>query len=405
MRSLARFFPLFAGCAVLFATSMPACSSTTSDADAGADGGGASSALEQEAVKSYATLVHDTYAASLAGAKALKVAIDAFVASPSQVTLDAAKKAWIEARPAYIQTEAFRFYGGPIDGDDGPEGALNAWPLDEAYIDYVKGNENAGIVNDTAKYPSLTKEALLELNEKDGEKNISTGWHAIEFLLWGQDENPAGPGNRPFTDFLETGGTAKNQARRKAYLTITAQLLVEQLEGLEKAWKLDDAGSYGAKMVAGDAKTALGNILKGIGALGGVELSRERMNNAYETKDPEEEHSCFSDTTVPIDHLNDVVSVENVYSGTLNGKSVGPGLSKIVASVNPALDTKMKETLKKSHDAVAAIPAPFDTAIMGEDSAPGRQKVKAAIDATKEIGAVTVEIATALGVKINLEEE
>ena len=402
MRSFARLVPLLAGCAaVVFA-----CSSTTpaGDADGGTDAGATPpTALEQEAVKGYATLVHESYAASVAGAKTMKTAIDAFVAAPSQATLDAAKKAWIEARPAYIQTEAFRFYGGPIDADDGPEGALNAWPLDEGYIDYVKGNENAGIINDTAKYPDITKAALVELNEKDGEKNISTGWHAIVFLLWGQDESANGPGNRPFTDYVETGGTAKNQARRKAYLKVCTELLVEQLEGLEKAWKLDDTTSYGAKLVAGDAKTALGNILKGIGALGGVELSRERMNNAYETKDPEEEHSCFSDTTVPIDHLNDVVSVENVYTGTLNGKSISPGLSKLVAAKDAALDTKMKATLKKSHDAVAAIPAPFDTAIL--DGSPGREKVKAAIDATKEIGTVTVEISTALGVKINLEEE
>lgn len=401
MKSFRRLFPLWVGCAFVLVGAQAACSSTAVE---GADAGVAPSALEQETVKGYASLVHETYAASLAGAKALKAAIDAFVSAPSQATLDAARKAWIDARPAYIQTEAFRFYGGPIDGDDGNEGAINAWPLDEAYIDYVKGNENAGIVNDTAKYPQITKELLLELNEKDGEKNISTGWHAIELLLWGQDTSETGPGNRPFTDFLETGGTAKNQARRKAYLTIVTELLVEHLEALEKAWRIDDPSSYGAKMVAGDTKAALGNILKGIGALGGVELSRERMSTAYETKDPEEEHSCFSDTTVPIDHLNDVVSIENVYLGTFGGKTISGGLSKLVASKDPSLDTKMRDVLKRSRETVAAIPAPFDTAILGDDSAPGRKKLKAAIDATKEIGTATVDIATALGTKINLEE-
>jgi putative iron-regulated protein len=401
MKSSRRWFPLLAGCALALVGAPSACSSTTS---AEADAGVASSTLERETVKGYATLVHETYAASLASAKVLKAAVDAFTAAPSQATLDAAKKAWTDARPAYVQTEAFRFYGGPIDGDDGNEGALNAWPLDEAYIDYVQGNEGAGIVNDTARYPRITKELLLELNEKDGEKNISTGWHAIEFLLWGQDTSEAGPGNRPFSDYLETGGTAKNQARRKAYLTIVTELLVEHLEGLEKAWRIDDPSSYGAKMVDGDTKAALGNILKGIGALGGVELSRERMNTAYETKDPEEEHSCFSDTTVPIDHLNDVVSIENVYLGTFGGKVVSGGLSKLVASKDPVLDAKMRDVLARSHETVAAIPAPFDTAILGDDSAPGRKKLKAAIDATKQIGAVTVDIASALGTTINLEE-
>lgn len=401
MKSFRMGFPLVAGLALALLVAQAACSSTPSE---GADAGVAPSALEQETVKGYATLVHETYAASLAGAKALETAVDAFAAAPSQATLDAARKAWIDARPAYVQTEAFRFYGGPIDGDDGKEGAINAWPLDEAYIDYVVGNGDAGIVNDVATYPEITKALVLGLNEKGGEKNISTGWHAIEFLLWGQDTSETGPGNRPFTDYLEVGGTAKNQARRKAYLKIVTALLVEHLEELERAWRLEDGSSYGAKMVAGDTKAALGSILKGIGALGGVELSRERMNTAYETKDPEEEHSCFSDTTVPIDHLNDVVAIENVYLGTFGGRAVSGGLSKLVASKDPALDARMKDVLTRSRQAVLAIPAPFDRAILGEDSAPGRTKLKAAIDATKEIGAVTVAVASALGTTINLEE-
>ncbi len=378
-----------------------ACSSTSTPAT---DGGTTSDPLEGEVVKGYAALVHESYGASATAAKAMRTAIDAFAAAPSQATLNAARKAWIEARPAYIQTEAFRFYGGPIDADDGPEGALNAWPLDEAYIDYVDGNDTAGIVNDSAKYPEITKDLLLSLNEKGGEKNISTGFHAIEFLLWGQDKDIAGPGNRPFTDYLEQAGTAKNQGRRKAYLKACAELVVEQLEGLEKAWRVEDASSYAGKLVAGDPKAALGNILKGVGALGGVELSRERMNTPYETKDPEEEHSCFSDTTVPIDHLNDVASIENVYYGRV-GQKTYTGIGALVAKKDAALDTKMRAVLQKSRDSVAAIPAPFDQAILGADSAPGRVKLKAAIDATKEIGAVTVDIATALGVKINLEEE
>ena len=48
----------------------------------------------------------------------------------------------------YSPTEVFRFYGGPIDDDNGPEGLLNAWPLDEVFIDYVLGNPDAGIIND-----------------------------------------------------------------------------------------------------------------------------------------------------------------------------------------------------------------------------------------------------------------
>ena len=80
---------------------------------------------------------------------------------------------------------------------DGPEGLINAWPLDEAYIDYVEGDPAAGVVNDPDTYPTIDAELLTSLNEQGGEANISTGWHAIEFLLWGQDLSTDGPGDAP----------------------------------------------------------------------------------------------------------------------------------------------------------------------------------------------------------------
>ena len=50
---------------------------------------------------------------------ALQAAIDALLAAPSPETLDAARQAWVDARPAYLRTEAFQFYAGPVDGAGG----------------------------------------------------------------------------------------------------------------------------------------------------------------------------------------------------------------------------------------------------------------------------------------------
>lgn len=396
MKARGSFALVFASTLSLLTAS--ACSSSTpSDT-------GSTTETETAVVKGYSEVAHENYEDSVAGAKKLKTAIDAFVAAPSQATLDAAKEAWKAARPAYIQTEVFRFYGGPIDAEEtGPEGAINAWPLDENYIDYVDGNENAGIINDPTKFPNITKDVLLGENEKGGEKNIATGWHAIEFLLWGQDKSTTGPGNRPFTDYVENGGTAKNQGRRGQYLKACAELLVEQLESVEVQWEPGDAQKYAAKFQSQDPKVALGDILKGMGALAATELPRERMNNAYASKDQEEEHSCFSDTTVPIDLVNDVVGIENVYFGRYGSKQ-STGLTALVAAKNPALDQKMKDALAKARASILAIPAPFDQAILGTDDAPGRKAIKAAMDDVKAIGNVVVEIADAVGVKINLEE-
>lgn len=144
--------------------------------------------IATQVISDYSKHVYNTYAELLVANKKLEAALVTFTKSPSQETHDAAKAAWIEARRVYSPTEAFRFYGGPIDdAETGPEGLMNAWPLDEAYVDYVKEDPKAGIINNPKLYPKITKEVLVSLNEKDGEKNISTGYHAIEFLLWGQD--------------------------------------------------------------------------------------------------------------------------------------------------------------------------------------------------------------------------
>ena len=141
-----------------------------------------------DAVATYADGVHASYEASLASASTMDAAIDAFIADPTDANLDAAKDAWLAARDDYGPTEAFRFYDGPIDNEeDGPEGLINAWPMDEAYVDYVEGDPDAGIINDPDGFPTIDAALLTELNEAGGETNISTGWHAIEFLLWGQD--------------------------------------------------------------------------------------------------------------------------------------------------------------------------------------------------------------------------
>ena len=100
--------------------------------------------------------------------------------------------------------------------DDGPEGQINAWPMDEAYVDYVDREPDAGIINNAAKYPTITTEVLDEANEKGGEKNISTGWHAIEFLLWGQDPNAERAGAAPVTDYTTARERRPTCARTSA---------------------------------------------------------------------------------------------------------------------------------------------------------------------------------------------
>lgn len=352
-------------------------------------------------VDGYAKIVAATYKDVLAGATAMNASVDAFVKAPAGATLSDARLAWREARHPYALSEAFRFYGGPIDDIDGPEPRINAWPLDEAYIDYVDGDPNAGVINDPTTYPMIDQPLLISLNEKGGEKNIAAGYHAIEFLLWGQDKNPNGPGDRPFTDYVVgAGGTAANQDRRATYLRMTGDLLIADFTPVVGEWA--EAGAYRTSFVKLPPEQSLQHILLGMGSLSGAELAGERMQVAYDTKEQEDEHSCFSDNTIA-DLADDARSIQNVYLGKYGALDV-PGLDEIVRERDPDLDQRMQQQLAASIAAIEAIPQPFDQAMQGADSSEGRMRIAAAIQALRTQTSTIVEVATLLGISLNIEK-
>lgn len=336
-------------------------------------------------ISTYADIVHASYEDSLSAAQELDTALGALVSAPSAATHTAAQDAWRASRVPYLQTEVYRFYGGPIDNDDdGPEGLLNAWPLDEQYIDYVQGDEDAGIVND----PDMTIDAatLADMNE-NGEKNISTGYHAIEFLLWGQDFNADGPGTRPFTDYvMGADGTAQNQGRRAQYLTTASDLLTEHLEQLVDAWA-PNAQNYRAELEDEAPEVALSRIMSGMIILSGFETGGERLQAALDAKDQEEEHSCFSDNT-HVDMIEDVRGVQNVWLGRyrkLDGTmESGPSVRDLIAAEDSALAEEITEQLEHSLEHAEDLQIPFDREIQA-GNAVGNARVEELIDALDEL--------------------
>jgi putative iron-regulated protein len=344
-------------------------------------------------VDGYVAIVRASYADSVQTATALRTAIDAFVAAPSAVTMQAAKTAWLAAREPYGQTEVYRFYDGPIDNPDaGPEGRINAWPLDEVYIDYVAGNPMGGIINNPAMFPTLTKELIADQNELGAEDNISSGYHAIEFLLWGQDLSATGPGARLHTDYMPG---ADNHDRRGQYLQLVAELLLHDLSWVANEWAPGSAYEADFRKAP---KEALRRMLQGMGSLSGAELSGERMTVALDNRDQEDEHSCFSDNTHRDIRAN-ALAIQNAYLGRY-GTIDGPGLDDLVKARDAALDARMQEQLDASLAAIAEIPVPFDQAITSDA---GRAKVTAAIRALQAETETLVEIATLFGIQINLE--
>jgi putative iron-regulated protein len=352
-----------------------------------------------DAVATYADGVHASYEASLASATMMDATIDAFITSPSDGTLAAAKQAWLDARDDYGPTEAFRFYGGPIDNEeDGPEGLINAWPMDEAYVDYVEGDPEAGIINDPVAYPTIDADLLVSLNESGGETNISTGWHAIEFLLWGQDLSDDGPGNRPATDYVE----AANADRRAAYLAAASNLLLTHLQGLVDAWA-PDSDNYRAEFLALDPDVAMTDIITGIGELSRGELAGERMNVAYSERSQEDEHSCFSDNTTA-DIVNNATGVQMVLTADYPGGSEGTSVLDAIAAVDEDLAAQLQTEVAAGVAAVSAIPAPFDQHLRDgvPDNDPGRASVLAGIEALEAQTPTIVAAAEALDLNINV---
>ena len=344
----------------------------------------------------YATLVHANYADTLASAQALRTAVQAFTAQPSTNTLAAARKQWLAAREFYGQTEAFRFYGGPIDNDNGPEGRINAWPMDESFVDGVQGKPNAGLINN--RQFAITKKNLSAQNERGGEENIATGWHAIEFLLWGQDLSETGPGNRSFEDFVD--GKAKNADRRRQYLTVVTELLIDDLTTLVKAWAPDAKANYRAQFLKG-GQESVRKMLVGLGSLSRGELAGERLEVALNSQDQEDEHSCFSDNTHR-DAVTNAKGIQNVWLGEYkraDGSVLrGASLRDLVAAKDAALADKTTQQIAASVAAAEAIQAPFDREIIGGKDAPGRQRIQKTIDSLTSQAKDLVAAANAIGI-------
>lgn len=361
----------------------------------------------QEVVDNYATLVLANYEDAIKLAKELQTQVNAFVQAPTAKGLEDCKTAWLKSRVPYLQTEAFRFYDGPIDGtDDNFEGLINAWPLDEVYIDYVEDEQKegevleVGVINDLVGYPTISEQVLLGDNEKNGETDVKVGYHAIEFLLWGQDLYADSPGKRPYTDYV-AGGTAKNQVRRAQYLKIVTDLLVKDLEAVKASW--ETAGAFRKDFTASaNLEASLAKILIGIGKLTKGELSGERMTVILDSKLQEDEHSCFSDNTHN-DFIYDEAGIYNVYIGkyTRSDGSVvdGPGFDDLVKAKDAAVNTAMIAKLDAATAAVKAIPAPVDQAVINS-----RPAFETAIKLLREQADQLTVAANAIGISLTIPE-
>ena len=372
----------------------------------------------KDTMNTYVNIAHATFADSLSTAKSLKVAVDEFVSNPTADTMEDAKAAWLVARVPYGQTEAFRFANPNVDDW---EGQVNAWPLDEGLIDYVdstyehEDGNSLGEANIIAGKEKIDTALLRSFHEKGGsEANVATGYHAIEFLLWGQDLNKSktDAGLRSFTDFAKGADcTNGNCDRRGQYLTAATDLLVSDLQEMVADWA-PEKENYRKIFLALEANEALRRMLFGMGSLSLGELAGERINVALLAHSQEDEHSCFSDNT-HVDIAENARGIQNIYTGSykrVSGETFnGASLADLVALKNPELSKSLTAKLASSQSQAATVVKAaeagekFDQQIAADNSK-GNARVQSVIDALRLQTGDIEAVSKALGIN-NLNPE
>lgn len=406
-------------------------------------------AKTSDIVQTYAKIATTNYNDALNDAVKLQTAVNTFTQNPTEETFQAAKDAWIHSRESYGQSEIFRLSNGPIDAEENwiseaygaLEGQINAWPLDENMIDYTidaDGKKTSGNIIDTAgafnpggeqstevDVTTITKEALTNLNENGGEANVSTGYHAIEFLLWGQDQDYSNfikdqvtsgdlvAGQRPLSDFTSD----VNAPRRLAYLKAVTDKLVEDLQIVASAWdnKVDGTtGLYKAALLNTlegenadkniDEKTAMKQIFSGMGVFIKSELANERIAVAVLTPSEEDEHSCFSDNTHR-DIATNYQGFKNVLLGIYEGKKLGKAPidalneedKKRVTALMTSIEAKIA-----SVDEVARTSRHFDRQIISTD--PQSKVIVKLKNEMRKLGDEMVNVAKANGIDLTVDD-
>jgi putative iron-regulated protein len=377
----------------------------------------------------YADIGRAVYEDSVDAAVALKAKVTALVAEPTEANLKAARQAWIAARVPYMQSEAFRFGNPEVDDI---EGDVNSWPLDEGLIDYVdataygtESDSNPYYTLDVIAHPQLrlgnktvdaakiSKQLIASLEEAgDNEANVAVGYHAIEFLLWGQDLNGTGPGagNRPASDYDTKNCSHGNCDRRADYLSAATDLLIDDLTRMRNLFTAD--GAVRKRLMAGKPADGLVTIFTGLGSLSYGELAGERTKLGLMLHDPEEEHDCFSDNTHN-SHFYDEKGIVNVYDGVyrrVDGSMIkGPGLRDYVAARDPKDIARIDAAMQAATAAVTVLKQTADSGkwaydqMIGPNNPEGNQIVQQVVDTLVAQAKALEAGVTALGLKMTVE--
>jgi putative iron-regulated protein len=322
-------------------------------------------------VGAYVELVVSTYGATLQAATELKDTIAALAGDPTASNLDAARSAWLDTRAAYLRSEAFLFYAGPVDGPGGPFPRLNGWPVEPAMID--------GVLADTAQ--SLNLRAIARLNSVETPVKITTGLHVLEYLLWGLG------GNSTIGADAFAGDAG---ARRADYAKALAQLFVNDLTVISAAWA-PGTNNYRASVEAMDQRNALGRAINGMTALLGYEVPLRRIGAGLFPANENFQPSRFSRTSAD--------DLRFAFEGARAVYEQG-NLATLVEDVDPDLAAKIAEGFTTAAAATAALDAPYERFLAPPAGSAERATAQAAVKALTNLARDLRQAGNRLGILV-----
>ncbi|WP_250656624.1 imelysin family protein [Alkalimarinus coralli] len=242
------------------------------------------------------------FSSTCSTAEQLQRSIERFLSTPSQKGLTEAKQAWASAHQHYLATQLFRNINiqHPILDKSTTDPVqhsifirIDQTPLLPGYLDQIEGYPKTGYVFSSLP---IDRQTLNKEHQFADTAYVALGFHAIEFLLWGET-------NRPFTDFLALSTELKSgmtdnpdtfKLRRSKLLALTTNLLVEDLKQLCNEWNID--GGYYAtslrKQLNSEQHSAISAAVEQ--SIANIQVEIAKIRQAKEEDKEIELHSAFA---------------------------------------------------------------------------------------------------------------
>lgn len=287
-----------------------------------------------------------------------------FTQIPTFLKFNDFKGKWITARHHFQILQLYkRMQGGIANPMDYVEGEVETPLMDPSYIDYVTGDP-VGIITDPTNYPNIQGTTVAAWHETAG-SNKTLGFQVVEFLLWGEDTNPNGPGARTSVDY-DVGDPIGD--RRRAFLSFAMFFL--DLEVNKNFY----TANFEEAVLRADNESFLTFVLNGVIMYIEDDVVARALNKTFISQDPNDELNVFSDNS-----LNEIGKMLEALDLVLIGRDYfsehnNMFLLDFIRFIAPETAASIETSLTAAHETIASINGSFDNAINNPSERPKIQQ-------------------------------